>query len=211
MHTWAVRGLEDDLRKGCAVLDLGCGVGHFGAFLWEKFGQRPHGMDVVRHPGFREESYASFDLQNGEALAATGQAFDIIFALGLIEYLPNPRALLASLPPLLAPGGRIMITTPNPASLLSLVSLAVRGEFSAFRQSSNPASITPVLAVDLLRMLDEAGFTDITLDFSMRGRVPFCRAHHYQTLLPFLRGRLWSDDFRCIAQLPMGGSHGFKH
>ncbi|MEP6668780.1 MAG: methyltransferase domain-containing protein [Chthoniobacter sp.] len=202
-YAWAVRGLEEDLPRATAILDLGCGVGHFGKFLQDHFGQRPHGIDVIRHPGFLEESYASFALHDLNAPLPTERSFDFIFALGLIEYIPNPRAFFHSVAPLLASGGRLVITAPNPASLRSLLSLAVRGEFSAFRKSSNPASITPVLPVDAQRMLREAHLPDPILEYSASGRIPVCRELRYQQLLPFLRGRLWSDDFCCIARSPV--------
>jgi 2-polyprenyl-3-methyl-5-hydroxy-6-metoxy-1,4-benzoquinol methylase len=160
-------------------------------------------MDVVRHEGFLEESYESFEIRNLETVAA-GKKFDFVFVIGLIEYFPNPRAFFRSVTEVMAAGGRLVMTAPNPASLLNLISLAARGEFSAFREASNPSSITPVLAVDVVRMLREAGLTATTVDYSGRGRVPFFRGLRYQQLLPFLRGRLWSDDFRCVAQLGSG-------
>jgi 2-polyprenyl-3-methyl-5-hydroxy-6-metoxy-1,4-benzoquinol methylase len=200
-YAWTVRGMESALQESTAVLDLGCGVGHFGSFLKERFGQRPHGMDVVRHTGFHEECYESFELRDLQTMADTGKKFDFIFVIGLIEYFPNPRAFFRSVTQLMNPGASLVMTAPNPASLLNLISLAARGEYSTFRESSNPSSITPVLAVDVQRMLREAGLTTKTVEYSDRGRIPFLRGLQYQQVLPFLRGRLWSDNFRCVAQL----------
>lgn len=196
-----MRGLETDIARAAAILDLGCGRGHFGAYINQRFQRKPHGLDVVRHQAFSEGSYSSFELKNLETVEPTAHRFNLVFAIGLIEYFPDPRAFIGSLPALLAPGGRVVLTSPNPASLLSLLSLAVRGEFSAFREISNPASITPVLPVDTVRMFREAGFTRITGDYSGSGRVPFCRGLRYQTVLPFLKGRQWSDNFRVVASM----------
>ena len=198
-YAWTVSGLEESMKASDAILDLGCGVGLFGAFLNERFGRKAHGVDVVRHEGFRDEDYASFELRNLEALEGMEGRFDFIFAIGLLEYLPNPRAFIQSLPELLTPGGKVVITAPNPASLRSTAAVLWRGEFSAFREASNPASITPILPVDACRMFREAGFCDVILDYSATGRPPLLRSGRYQSLLPFLRGRLWSDDFRVIA------------
>ena len=197
-YAWTVRGMEDAISAGATILDLGCGVGLFGTYLNERFNRKAHGLDVVRHAGFRDADYASFELRNLEAPAPAKRQFDYIFAIGLLEYLPNPRELIRSLPQLLAPNGKVVVTAPNPASLRSIVSLLFRGEFSAFRESSNPASITPVLPVDLCRMFREAGLRDVTLDYSGSGRPPLLRSIRYQSIFPFLRGRLWSDDLRII-------------
>lgn len=198
-YTWTVRGVEKEISRSTAILDLGCGQGLFGTYLVQRFDRKPHGLDVVQHAGFRAQHHASFALKNLEILTPTDQRYDLIFAVGLIEYFPNPRAFFRSLAPLLTSNGKVVLTSPNPASLLNLISLISRGEFSAFREASNPASITPVLAVDAVRMLREAGFTQISVDYSGNGRVPFCRKLRYQTVLPFLKGRWWSDNFRIVA------------
>jgi SAM-dependent methyltransferase len=198
-YEWTVRGLQEEIRASEAILDLGCGVGLFGTYLNERFGKKPHGIDVVRHEGFRDGDHASFELRNLETLEDSGRQYDLIFAIGLLEYLPNPRALVRTLPAALRAGGRAVITAPNPASLRSIVALWRRGEYSAFREDSNPASISPVLPVDACRMFREAGFRDVAIDYSGRGRPPLMHGAQYQEVLPFLRGRLWSDDFRVIA------------
>lgn len=201
-YAWAVRGLEKDLQVSASVLDLGCGVGLFGSYLRERFGCRPHGLDLVRHEGFRDADYATFTLQNLETLDGRGKRYDVIFAIGLIEYFPNPRAFFRSVPALLSPGGKLVLTAPNPASLGSTFSLLVRGEFSAFREAFNPASITPVLPVDVCRMVREAGLAEIVTDYSAMGRIPMLGGVTFQRIAPFLRGRLWSDNFRVVAAKP---------
>jgi 2-polyprenyl-3-methyl-5-hydroxy-6-metoxy-1,4-benzoquinol methylase len=200
-YAWTISGLEDAVRETDDILDLGCGSGLFGAYLHERFGRKAHGLDVVRHECLCESAYASFALKNLETLTPLGHQFDLIFAIGLIEYFPNPRSFFRSLPPLLKPGGQVVITSPNPTTLLSTASLLLRGEFTAFRACSNPASITPVLAVDACRMFREAGFHNVALVYSAHGRLPLSRSLTYQKILPFLRGRLWSDNFRIVASL----------
>jgi 2-polyprenyl-3-methyl-5-hydroxy-6-metoxy-1,4-benzoquinol methylase len=195
--------LEEELARAEAVLDLGCGVGGFGAHLARRFGRKTHGIDLVQHPGFIADAYASFQRLDLDAIEAgsVGRRFDLIFALGVIEYLTDPRALVCAVPHWLGPRGRFVITTPNPASLRSILSLAVRGEFSAFRAVSNPAAITPVLAADASRMFLEAGFDRVEMDYSGRGRPPFLRRGAYQRVVPWLTGRLFSDDYRVIGSI----------
>src|SRR4051812_35018447 len=81
-YSWTVRGMEDAISAGAAILDLGCGVGLFGTYLNERFNRKGHGLDVVRHAGFRDADYASFELRNLEAPAPAERQFDYIFAIG---------------------------------------------------------------------------------------------------------------------------------
>jgi 2-polyprenyl-3-methyl-5-hydroxy-6-metoxy-1,4-benzoquinol methylase len=193
-YEFAIRGFEQTL-PGSSVLDLGCGTGSFGAFLHARLGIRPQGVDIVRHEGFAETHYSSFQLADLDTDAISG-GHDFIFALGVIEYLTHPRRFLRAAAALLRPGGRLVITSPNPASLRSLLSLLRHGECSAFKESSNPASITPVLAVDAARMLREASLTEVQISFSGHGRIPGAGGLRWQRLLPGARGRWFSDDFR---------------
>jgi SAM-dependent methyltransferase len=43
-----------------------------------------------------------------------GRTFDTILCAELVEHLENPYQLLRDLRPLLAPGGRLLVSTPNP-------------------------------------------------------------------------------------------------
>ena len=61
------------------------------------------GYDVVDH-----------DLLSGPGPLAERGPFDVIVCGELIEHLPDPQALLSVTSQLLAPGGEIILTTPNP-------------------------------------------------------------------------------------------------
>lgn len=61
------------------------------------------GYDVVDH-----------DLLSGPGPLAERGPFDVIVCGELIEHLPDPQALLSVASQLLAPGGEIILTTPNP-------------------------------------------------------------------------------------------------
>lgn len=200
-YEFAIRGVES-LRPESSVLDLGCGTGAFGAFLARRFNVRPLGVDIVRHEGFAKLQYAGLqfaDLDQFDPLALPGN-HDLVFALGFIEYLTNPRRFIRSAAALLKPGGQLVVTSPNPASLRSVAALLRSGECSAFKEASNPASITPVLAVDAARMLRETGLIDVEATFSGHGAIPGGGGLRWQRLLPFARGRWFSDDFRVTGQ-----------
>jgi 2-polyprenyl-3-methyl-5-hydroxy-6-metoxy-1,4-benzoquinol methylase len=114
---------------GPRVLDVGC-AGHVpepGSEYWL------HG-ELVRH--FPESVGIDLNRQNVEALRSIGMKnlyvcsaedfsfdtrFDSIVAGELIEHLSNPGLFLRCAASHLAVGGRIIITTPNPFSLLNFL------------------------------------------------------------------------------------------
>jgi 2-polyprenyl-3-methyl-5-hydroxy-6-metoxy-1,4-benzoquinol methylase len=202
-YSFAIRGFESAL-PGSRILDLGCGTGGFGCFLAERFGVHADGVDVIRYEGFVESAYASLhiaDLDLLEAKHLEGRR-DFVFALGVIEHLTNPRRFIHAAAALLKPGGHLVVTAPNPASLRSLTALLRSGEYSAFKEASNPASITPVLAVDAARMHREARLTRVETTFSDRGTIPGCGGMRWQRVLPFAGGRWFSDNFRVTGVAP---------
>ncbi len=62
---------------------------------------------------YRRASAESFDLG--------GERFDLIFAGDLIEHLPNPGLFLDAAARHLAPGGRLVVTTPNAFNLFNIL------------------------------------------------------------------------------------------
>lgn len=97
-----------------AVLDFGCGIGLLC----------PH-VDVTGYVGVdisgmalaearRHHPTARFMTPDG--IGDLGeQKFDTVAALAVVEHLPDPASFLATMRDLLRPGGKIVLTTPNPA------------------------------------------------------------------------------------------------
>ena len=135
------------------------------------------------------------------ACALPAASFDSISAIEVIEHLENPRMLAREWFRLLRPGGKLLVTTPNPESLRSLLSLVVRGHFVDFTDPCYPAHLTPVLAKDLERMLKEAGFARIEINFSERGVLPHFTARSWQGLsCGLLAGKRFSDQLVATAE-----------
>lgn len=109
-------------KQMCTVLDVGCGNGHVLRAL-HALGvpkDRLHGTDIDARSieRLRAEGYQAFkgrleDLQH----ESPSLRFDLIVILQVIEHVENPNACLAALAALLKPEGRILIETPNTASL----------------------------------------------------------------------------------------------
>src|SRR5882724_10984969 len=101
---------------GRTVLDAGCGEG-YGAALLAEVAVRVVGADrteaialaAARHRDPRLELRA-IDLERLDDLDGR---FDLVVSFQVIEHLPDPVGFLAALARRAAPGGEILVTTPN--------------------------------------------------------------------------------------------------
>jgi SAM-dependent methyltransferase len=178
------------------LVDAGCGAGNFRAYA-EGLADEYVGVDVVRHGRLRDDCrFLQADL-DGQAIPLPDGCAAIVTAIEVIEHLDNPRAFCRELVRILAPGGCLVLTTPNQASALSVLSLAVTGRFPAFQETSYPVHRTALLPVDLERMAKDCGLTCIEIRYSHRGRIPLT-AFHYPTLLARALPRALSDNVLMI-------------
>jgi SAM-dependent methyltransferase len=98
---------------GANVLEIGCSWGYF-LKLVDDLGAVPYGVELnaVRRESVKSDlgidCYASID----EA-KSVGTKFRKIFLFYVIEYIPDPVTYLKELRDLLAPGGEVIIITPN--------------------------------------------------------------------------------------------------
>ena len=111
---------------------------------------------------------------------------DAVVAAEIIEHLENPRALMRELVRVAKPGGAVVLTTPNQLSLLSLLTLIFKHRFAAFQDVHYPAHLTALLEIDLTRIANETGLTDIEIEYSRQGRIPKTPWHYPQAM-----SRLW--------------------
>jgi 2-polyprenyl-3-methyl-5-hydroxy-6-metoxy-1,4-benzoquinol methylase len=136
------------------------------------FRGRLDGMDVVRHAGFKGASYDSFklfDLDGPDGIAES--AYDVVFAVEVIEHLENPRAFVRHAVRHLKRGGALVVTTPNVLSLTSVATLIFQGAFRHFRDGVGmyPAHTTPLVPLDTVRIMREAGLEEVTVSFTDQG------------------------------------------
>lgn len=122
---------------GSTILDIGCGR---ASLLGHLQPTRYVGVDVIpevihknqsRYPGYE------FHMLNVEKLDMVGLGeFDVVLMLAVIEHFEKAEEVLKKVNELLAPKGRIILTTPHPrgewvmsvGSRLGLLSRESRGE-----------------------------------------------------------------------------------
>jgi SAM-dependent methyltransferase len=108
---------------GARLLDLGCGLTDLPARFASYVGcdRNPVVLSEMRrrHPG---AAFAAWDLDADEPPpeVLAGVPYDAILMLALLEHLPSPARALGRAAALLAPGGRLVATTPHPLGRMPL-------------------------------------------------------------------------------------------
>lgn len=128
-EAWA--NLNALIPDGVRVLDVGCSTGNFAHMLQEQRGCEVAGIDLseadIAEARTKFDRAYVLDVADSTAAELLGQ-FDVIIFADVLEHLTDPRAVLRSLGPLLAPGGRVVYSIPNMAHMSIRLEL-LRGEF----------------------------------------------------------------------------------
>lgn len=200
----AARFQRHGLKK---LLDFGAGTGELAAaFVGQGLFDEVHAVDLVPYPGARLEKITWHYADLNDRLGDFDAPFDAIFAAEVIEHLENPRALAREWFRLLKPGGWVACSTPNNESWRAILSLIGRGHYVAFGPSNYPAHITPMLAIDLTRVLQEAGFESVEIKYTNFGSLPKFTSRTWQQVSGgLLRGRRFSDNVIAVARKPGHG------
>lgn len=133
-HAELDRYLQLAGRAPLRILDVGCAQGTLALLLAEA-GHRVVAVDL--RPEFLE--YARARHEKGDVQFVQGNAldldlprpFDLVFANQVLEHLVYPVELIRGLARLLAPGGRLIATTPN--------GLYLKSKLPLFRELGDPA------------------------------------------------------------------------
>ncbi len=108
--------LLGEVRAGDRALDVGCGTGEFTAALAQA-GAQAIGVDVAQaaldraragHPGI-EFRLVPID----GPLPLEDSSFDLVWASEVIEHVTDTARWLSEVRRVLAPGGRLLVTTPS--------------------------------------------------------------------------------------------------
>ena len=86
------------LIGGKALLDYGCGSGHF--------------VRYAREQGVQAEGYDPYSEEFGDP-AVLDRGYDFVTAQDVLEHVDDPAAFIASMKRYVAPGGCVVIGTPN--------------------------------------------------------------------------------------------------
>jgi len=196
IYTAAAALLRQRGAKGL-VVDVGCGIGRFRGFAGDLI-EDYLGIDVVRHHGLPSDVRFACANLDREPIPLGSGAADVVVAIETIEHLENPRAFVRELSRILKPGGWLVVTTPNQVSLLSLLSLAIKGRFVAFQDAYYPIHCTALLPIDLLRMASDCSLSGVEVHFTTSGRMPLTHVHYPGALARLFPQQL-SDNVLLVA------------
>ena len=158
-------------QMGLSWLDIGCGTGDVLREVRNRFAPaRLHGIDIIDwlDPELSEE--VEMSTGPAEAVLVDAPPADRVLLIELIEHLEAPWTVLRLAAERVAPGGRLVLTTPNLTSLRNRIELAVRGQLTSFRPDNHP-HLTPALPHVSARILQEEGL-NVRFDFVGRDIIP---------------------------------------
>ena len=168
--------------EGLRIADIGCGGGILAESLAElgaavvAIDPAPNNIEVARRHA--EKSGLDIDYRNmtAEALADSGESFDIVTALEVIEHVDGPKAFVATLASLVTPGGLLFLATID--RTLKSYALAIVGAEYLLRwvprgthshdKFIRPNELASWLRAASLRELDRSGMSYQPLTRSWR-------------------------------------------
>jgi 2-polyprenyl-6-hydroxyphenyl methylase / 3-demethylubiquinone-9 3-methyltransferase len=160
-------------RAPTRILDVGCGAGLASEAL-ARLGFDVLGLDAAGEAIEAARAHAAgqglrlvYRKGVADELLAEGLRFPVITALEVIEHVPDPAAFLATLAELLAPGGRLFVSTLN-RTPQSFLAAKVGAEYLLrwlpvgthdWRRFIKPAELGAMLRHIGLRVSDIGGLT----------------------------------------------------
>jgi len=192
VHEKAAEMLRPILTPDMRTLVVGAGQGAFENRL-EREGILPKKVVALdlrpdRYRGPRSVTCQQCDLSNVWDFDAG--SFDLIIAVEIIEHLANPRRLINEAARILAPGGRLLLSTPNGSSLVQRLRFLFTGEFDYFSDLDFRGSghQTPLFHWQLERWYRKRFALEAYDSYSFHLRIPLLGR------MPMPKSMLWAPN-----------------
>ena len=153
-YAWAAE------RVSGTVLDIACGTGHGSRLLARTAQVTGMDRDLIAVVSARVRVPAgSFRVGNVPPVPYADGEFDNVVSFETLEHIDRDTEFLAELRRVIAPGGHLLISTPNRAVTSPNIATP-----------DNPFHIREYLLPDLLDRLRDAGFTTLDVYFQRKER-----------------------------------------
>ncbi len=184
---------------GRRLLEIGCGRGDFACWLARRQ-EAPRrvlavdfsatavamGRALASQLGLDNVGFAVADIQ---AIPTDDGCFDTVISCETIEHTPRPAVAVAELARVLAPGGRLFLSTPNYANVWALYRAFLRLTGRRFSEAGQPINRL-MLAPRTVSMVRRAGLSVTSFDGCCHS-VPSWPGRPARPL-PGLEGRRWA-------------------
>ncbi|WP_169793735.1 class I SAM-dependent methyltransferase [Novosphingobium fuchskuhlense] len=157
----AVRHLAET-RRGVQrgqLLDVGCSIGQFAARA-KAAGFAATGLEMNAASADFARGHFGIEVAEGTIHDAPQEAgsLDVLTMFDVIEHVPDPLGDLCKAHDLLAPGGLIVLSTPNIDGLFPRASLPLAKKLDYWPHPEPPYHLYQFSAKTLGAMLEKAGF-----------------------------------------------------
>ncbi len=154
---------------GRRALDMGCGAGLLAEPL-ARLGAAVTGIDAAPENIAVAAEHAAamnlvIDYRCGDTGAIADATFDLIASLEVIEHVDDPARFVAALAAALAPGGLMILSTPNRTTWSRVAMVGIGEATGAIPRGTHdwdrfitPPELTAMLAAAGLRVTDTRGF-----------------------------------------------------
>jgi 2-polyprenyl-3-methyl-5-hydroxy-6-metoxy-1,4-benzoquinol methylase len=161
-RAWRIAGRPG--RRAGRFLDVGCGSGatvHVAATLgWDALGVE---LDPALVDIGRRQLGANVRCGTLPDPTLEGDRYDFVRLRDVIEHLPNPYDVLVDIRRLLAPGGAVLIATPNDEGLPTQLRYAALGRRDTVATVNPPHHLHGFTPATLRRILLRAGLHVVEL------------------------------------------------
>ncbi|MGA2319679.1 MAG: methyltransferase domain-containing protein [Solirubrobacteraceae bacterium] len=169
-------------RPGLRWLDIGCGTGDLLRRVRDRW--QPESLTGVDPIAWLAEDLRDdvlFHQTPAEELELP--LADRVMMVETIEHLEAPWSALRKAARLVAPGGAIVVSTPNLSTLRHRLDLSLRGRLTSFRADNEP-HLSPALPHVTSRVLAGEG---LTVDAPLYAAAD---------VIPLTKGRVWGERLR---------------
>ncbi len=118
-HTWAINNILRE-KKDIAILDVGCAKGIVGKILSENNFPNVDAVEVDEHARKVAKEFYHFIYPS---IDNVDKKYDLILLLDVLEHIENPKNFLENLLTKLSPSGKLLLSVPNVAFLLTRLQL----------------------------------------------------------------------------------------